>query len=139
MIKYIIGVSGSRRITSLPQSLKDLLLNKASKIVHGGAIGFDSLVEEFAKANNIPTQVIKPNYNVPYTHPTFGYVSSPRQAPIARNQDIVNASQIMIGGLVENSRGTSYTINFGLSKGLPCYVYHDGEFIFKRLHSPIIW
>ncbi len=97
--KLILGFTGTRGSEKVPKGLEKLIKDRASKVVHGGAKGFDTAIGQVAKKYGIPEQVIRPAYSkVPFTHPEFGQVSSMRAAPLARNHDIVNASDVMIGG-----------------------------------------
>lgn len=79
-----------------------------SSWVHGGAVGFDSQVEEFAKLNGIRTYIIVPDYT------TYG-----DRAPLVRNEEIVNRSDALVA--MWDGRtfgGTWYTIQLAVKKGI---------------------
>lgn len=68
--------------------------------LHGGAIGFDSQVELFARENGVQTQVIRPDYD------RFG-----KSAPLRRNDQMIELCDLVIA-LYDGrkSGGTYYTI-----------------------------
>lgn len=76
--------------------------------VHGGAIGFDSQVEAYAKAHGIPTMVILPDYD------RYG-----RTAPLERNKLSIKQAHKLIA-LYDGRKygGTFYTINLAKKKGI---------------------
>jgi hypothetical protein len=74
--------------------------------IHGGAQGFDSQVETIAKECGIKTEVIRPDYQ------THG-----RGAPLVRNREIVDKSDVIVAGYDGRAGGgTAYTIKY--AKGL---------------------
>ena len=82
----------------------DALVRKISfkqdtTIVSGGAKGIDSFAEEFARKNNIPTEIYKPDYS------TYG-----RIAPIVRNNLIAESADMCIAFVNDTCKGTLYTI-----------------------------
>ena len=110
-----IGISGSRSITdrefvfkTLDFYLKRLLEEFEVVLVHGGAVGIDSLAEEWSILNGIETIIFKPDYNL----------FPPKVAPIKRNQDIVNESQYLLA-ITTGSSGTASTIKMAEKKGIP--------------------
>lgn len=77
--------------------------------VHGGAIGFDSQVELYAKRNNITTQVILPDYK------RFG-----RKAPLIRNHDIIKDADLLVTNYDGRLYGgTYYTVKLAKSLNIP--------------------
>lgn len=81
--------------------------------VHGGAIGFDSQVETFAKNNGINTIVITPDY-AKYGKP----------APLIRNRQIVDSAEILIACYDGRKSGGTYrTIQYARSKGKKVIIY----------------
>jgi len=111
-----VGVSGSRTITDkdfvfhqLDFYLSRLLKDNEVIIVHGGAKGFDSLCEDWAKKNKIKTEIYLPQYDL---HPS-------KLAPILRNQIIVDNSDYFIAMQKDNSKGTQDAINKAVKRGLP--------------------
>lgn len=76
---------------------------------HGGAIGFDSQVEEEAKKRNIPTRVFIPNYDL-YR----------RNAPLVRNIEMLNYADLVVAlydGRV--SGGTFFVISRAKARRIP--------------------
>lgn len=68
--------------------------------IHGGAIGFDTQVEQFARRHGIKTVVIRPDYE------KYG-----KRAPLVRNDEIVKLGEVLIA-LYDGrqSGGSFYTI-----------------------------
>lgn len=64
--------------------------------VHGGARGFDTQVEQYARRHGIQTEVLKPDYA------RWG-----RIAPIVRNQSIVEGATVLV--VCYDGRGTGGT------------------------------
>lgn len=76
--------------------------------LHGGAIGFDSQVELFARENGVQTQVIRPDYGL------FG-----KAAPLRRNDQMIELCDLVIA-LYDGrkSGGTFYTIKKAREMGI---------------------
>jgi hypothetical protein len=66
--------------------------------MHGGAPGFDSQVEEFAKAHGIHQVIVRPNY---LRYP-------PKVAPHVRNREIVDACDVLVTCWDGRKRGGTY-------------------------------
>ena len=99
-----LAIIGSR-------SIKEIDFEKHIKIqpvlvVSGGAVGVDTLAENWAKANGIATLIIKPDYA------RYG-----RVAPLIRNKDIVKESDFVIAFWDGKSKGTEHTINYAKKAG----------------------
>jgi hypothetical protein len=94
-----VAVIGSRDIYI--KNLSDYLPLNTSVIISGGAIGVDSCAKKYAFDHNIPYKEFRPNYKL------FG-----RSAPIRRNIEIVENSDIIIAFWNMRSRGTKYTIDY---------------------------
>lgn len=79
--------------------------------VHGGAIGFDTQVDEYAKAHKLPKPVVmKPEYD---KYPAY-------VAPLLRNEDIVDTTSILVACFDNRKRGgTVHTINYAKRQGKP--------------------
>lgn len=77
--------------------------------VHGGAIGFDTQVEEYATQYNIPTIVYKPNYE------RYG-----KSAPLRRNDEMLKVAEIVVALWDGRKTGsTFYTVKRAEQAGLP--------------------
>jgi len=81
--------------------------------VHGGAGGFDSQVERFAKQRGIKTEIHLPNYTL---YPA-------KTAPLTRNRQIVAESNLMIFAWDGRKYGgTFYTMQYCAEVGTPFFV-----------------
>lgn len=98
----MIGFTGHRNKTISMAILKNIARNFPNETwVHGGANGFDSQVEEFAKKSNIKQIIIKPDY------------SKGRAAPLIRNRTIVDMCHTIFACYDgRQNGGTYYTINY---------------------------
>lgn len=78
--------------------------------IHGGAIGFDSQVAEYAKEHGIEQIVVKPEYD-----------KWPKMvAPLKRNEVIVDMADMMVACYDGRFKGgTKATIRYAVSKGKP--------------------
>jgi hypothetical protein len=74
-------------------------------IVSGGANGADTLAERYASLHQIETLIFKPDYKRYH-----------RGAPLKRNLEIVDASDIVIAFWDGKSRGTKHAIDYALSQ-----------------------
>lgn len=89
-----------------------LLKKTPSQIISGGATGADNLAERYANDYNIPLKVFKPDWS------KYG-----RSAGAIRNHEIVENSDVVIAFRVNNSPGTTITINLASNKGITVIVY----------------
>jgi hypothetical protein len=82
--------------------------------LHGGAIGFDTQVENFAKANGIETRVVTPNYKL--------YGS--KQAPLVRDCQMVEMADLVVACYDgRRNGGTAYTLRYARSEGKKVRVF----------------
>ncbi len=98
-----IAFTGHRNKQASIEDIENIVKQYPDAVfIHGGAIGFDSQISTFAKKNEIKEIIIKPDYK------SYG-----RSAPIIRNKEIVNQSDIVFA-LYDGrlSGGTFFTINF---------------------------
>ncbi len=112
-----ILVTGARK-PSRPGLQKLLELLQAAKrkhpqliLLHGGAKGSDQAAENWAKANGVPTKVIRPDYqNYP-----------PKAAPLIRNSELVQLADAVIAlyGQAGRSGGTLDTASKALVANKP--------------------
>lgn len=107
-----VGISGSRTIKDkefvfqqLDWYLSNLKRDYEVILVHG----VDKLCEKWAQEKKIKTEIYLPEYD---KYP-------PKQAPILRNQTIVDNSDYFIAIQAENSKGTQDAINRAINRGLP--------------------
>jgi hypothetical protein len=110
-----LAVVGSRGFTDY-QKLTNTLDEFRSKhpikgIISGGARGADSLAQRYAEERNIRTQIFLPDWD------KHGKI-----AGILRNQDIVDACNVLIAFWDGKSRGTKDSINKAKKKGKEVFV-----------------
>lgn len=96
-----ISFTGHRDKKAKESDLEQVLKDYPDSVwIHGGALGFDTQVELFARRHGIKTVVIRPDYQ------KFG-----KRAPLVRNDEIVSKGEKLIA-LYDgrSSGGTFYTI-----------------------------
>ena len=74
-------------------------------IISGGAVGIDTLAEQYADAHGIEKLIIRPQYE------RFG-----KAAPIRRNEEMVCLCDEMLAIWDGESRGTRYTLDYARKK-----------------------
>lgn len=104
-----VGVIGSRTIINI--NLKDYIPKETTEIVSGGAKGVDTLAREYAMKHNLKITEFLPDYN------SYG-----KSAPLKRNIQIINESDMIIAFWDKKSRGTKYVINNCEKLGKKCIV-----------------
>lgn len=77
-------------------------------IVSGGARGADTLAKEYAVRNDIPLIEFLPEYD------RYG-----RRAPLMRNIQIVDNCDFLLAFWNGTSRGTGFTIDYAIKRGVP--------------------
>jgi hypothetical protein len=82
-----------------------------TRIVSGGAIGADSLAEDWGKQHDIPTLIFKPDW-----------IKYGRSAGIIRNKDIIANADIVLAFWDGVSRGTKNSIDTAKSLGKPLQI-----------------
>ncbi len=107
---FCVAVVGSRGISQA--DLTRYIPAHTTHLVSGGAVGVDTLAEEYAKTHGIPIRIIRPNYQL------FG-----KQAPLLRNRQIVECADLVIAVWDGQSRGTSYAIDYAHERGIPIKLY----------------
>lgn len=105
-----IAFTGHRNKITNTDELDRIAIDYPDSIwLHGGAIGFDSQVNDFALLNNIQQIVIKPNYS------RFG-----KGAPLVRNKEIVSQADLLIACYDgRKNGGTCFTINYAHKINIP--------------------
>lgn len=95
-----IAVIGSRNFKD--QNLLKTVLDAETQMIElitGGAVGADTLAENWAKEKQLPVTIIKPNYE------KFG-----KYAPLERNNKIIDSAEKVIAFWDGQSKGTQYVI-----------------------------
>lgn len=100
-----LAIIGSRECTSF--DIASHITIKPDIIVSGGATGVDTLAKEYAIKNNIPIIEFLPEYD------KYG-----RKAPLMRNIQIVNNCDSLLAFWNGNSRGTKFTLNYAIKRGV---------------------
>ena len=103
-----IAIVGSRNVTNIDISA---YVSEAEEIVSGGAVGIDTIAEEYAKKNGLSFTVFLPQYKL------YG-----RVAPIVRNKEIVDYADKVIAFWDGNSKGTLSTIKYAEKTKKPCEI-----------------
>lgn len=111
-----VAIIGSRNLTV--DNLQKYLPDDTTEIVSGGAKGIDSCAKAYALANGIKLTEFLPEYN------KYG-----RGAPLKRNLQIIQYSDLVIAFWDGKSRGTEYVIKNCKTENKPVTVY------LKRLNS----
>lgn len=109
--KPIACVCGSRTIDYLNLDFY-LDSQQYSQIICGGANGVDTIAELWAKRHGIECIIYRPQYKA------FGR----KYAPLKRDEDMVNASDIIIAFWDGKSKGTKYTIDYARKNGVPVQI-----------------
>lgn len=100
-----LAIIGSRVCTSF--DIASHITIKPDIIVSGGATGVDTLAKEYAIKNNIPIIEFLPEYD------KYG-----RKAPLMRNIQIVDNCDFLLAFWNGNSRGTKFTIDLAIKRGV---------------------
>ena len=103
--------------------IKDLNISRyirpqsCGAIVHGGAMGVDSIADSWAKANNLETIVYEPNYKI------YG-----KSAPLVRDEEMVEFADVTIAFWDGKSKGTKYTFDFAKKIGRKVIIHLIQEY-----------
>ena len=103
-----IGITGSRTATFLnPEVLVELnrIKKESEMIIHGGAIGADTLISNWATKNMVNQRTIQPinkDNKINYLY---------------RNVEIIEASDKILAYWDGKSRGTKFTIDYAKARG----------------------
>lgn len=108
-----IGIVGTRNPKITFEEFSKIIDDfKPTHIVSGGAKGIDTFAENYAKLNNLPFTIFPPEYK------KYG-----RIATFVRNQQIVDASDMIIAFPSKDSKGTIDTIRRTKRSNKPLKVY----------------
>ncbi len=123
-------ITGSRKfkdIAALKLAIEEVQKRQNKNItilLHGGAKGADTLAQNWAEENKIPTQIIKPNYKI---HPA-------KSAPLLRNQELVKLADCTLAFYTkERTGGTWFTSQETIKANKPLYEYLGKE---KLIYTP---
>lgn len=104
-----VAIIGSR---SIKVNISKYVPPEMTELVSGGAVGVDTLAEEYADEHVIPKVIFKPDYA------RYG-----KFAPLKRNELIVDAADLVIAIWDGKSRGTRYTMDYARRVGKRLIVY----------------
>lgn len=109
----IVAIVGSRTINDyeLFKAATKQSGFEITEIVSGGANGVDKLAERYARENNIPIKILRPDWD------KFG-----KSAGIRRNVDINKAVEAVIALWDGKSRGTAHSIQLATRRKMPLFV-----------------
>ena len=105
-----VAVVGSRTLRDV--DLEQYIPQETTEIITGGAYGIDTLAECYANRRGIPVRIFRPNYDL------FG-----KLAPLARNDQIVDAADMVVAVWDGVSTGTRYTIGRAQRLNKPVKIY----------------
>lgn len=105
-----IAVIGSRNLTI--NDLGEYLPKETTEIVSGGAKGIDSCAKEYALTHNLILTEFLPDY-----------ARYKRGAPLKRNLQIIEYSDIILAFWDGSSKGTAYVIDHAKKLGKDCRVF----------------
>lgn len=117
-----IAIIGSRNIGCVDfNGMLENIVNQhqiePTEIISGGAIGYDTLAAEWAKARGIKLTELRPDYE-----------KNGKAAPFIRNREIVDRANYLIAFWDMKSRGTKYTIDYASRKNKPIIIVPtDGD------------
>lgn len=109
-----VAVIGSRNITV--SNLGEYLPPETTEIVSGGAKGVDSCASEYASEKDIKLTEFLPEYD------KFG-----KAAPLKRNLQIIEYSDLVLAFWDGKSRGTKYVIDHCKKLCVPLNIIHIYE------------
>ena len=108
-----IAVIGSRRADKLTvEAVVARLPLTCTQVISGGAEGVDRLAEAAARQLGLHFVCYRPDYE------RYG-----RQAPLRRNDRIIEAADLVLAFWDFHSRGTSYVIAECIRRGKPVRVF----------------
>lgn len=105
-----VAVVGSRSLTNA--DISKYIPPDAELIISGGAVGIDTLAEQYADSKGIKKLILYPDYEL------YG-----KTAPLIRNKLIVDNADIVIAVWDGSSSGTEYTISYAKRRNVPIEIY----------------
>ncbi len=105
-----VMVAGSRGVS---KPIDKYMPPETTLIISGGAFGIDRCAEVYAKENNIPIIIVRPDYK------KYG-----RTAPLVRNKEMVDMADLVIAIWDGRSRGTKDTIDYAIKTNKRLRIYN---------------
>ncbi len=106
----IVAIIGSRDLWVA--DFEKYLPEGVEEIVSGGARGIDSAARQYAQEKGIKLKEFLPDYA------THG-----NRAPLLRNLEIIDYSDLVLAFWDGKSRGTKFVIDHCKKKGKPCKIF----------------
>jgi len=108
-----IAIIGSRNLVI--NDFEKYIPDSVTEIVSGGAKGIDSCIETYSEKKSIPIKVFYPEYS------KYG-----KSAPLKRNLQIIDYSDLVIAFWDGMSKGTKHVIDECKKKRKPIIIYVNG-------------
>lgn len=111
-----ILITGSRKTTNV-NFIFDILNKEIDKrdtsniIIHGGAIGTDSIAEAWCKHNNVKSIIVRPIFE------------SKKEYYLYRNCEMISMCDKVLAFPAEQSVGTYFTIRYARARGKDLKVF----------------
>ena len=105
-----VAFIGSRSIKEA--DIGAFLPKETTLLLSGGAVGVDTLAEQYAKSHGIETCILRPNYQA------YG-----KAAPLLRNRELVLRADCIIALWDGVSRGTIYTVKYAKAQNKPVRLF----------------
>lgn len=105
-----VAVIGSRKVKSL--NLKEYIPKGTTEIVSGGAKGVDTFAREYAIKNDIKLTEFLPQYD-----------NFSKNAPLMRNVEIIQYSELVLAFWDGKSKGTKFVIDKCNALGIKVEVF----------------
>ncbi len=112
---FRVAIVGSRTFNNysflkrkIEETTRDIIIEQ---IISGGAKGADKLAEQFAKENNIPIKILKPDWK------------KGKWAGFERNTNIINQSDIVFAFYNGTSKGTLDSIKKAEKLNKKLYIF----------------
>lgn len=105
-----VAIIGSRGLTV--EDFSPYLPEEVTEIVSGGAIGIDRCARRYAETHGLKLKEFLPDYN------SYG-----RRAPLLRNLEIIDYSDLVLAFWDGTSRGTAFVIENCKKKNKPVRVF----------------
>lgn len=83
-----------------------------STVISGGAVGVDTLAEQWARNNGVKVEIFKPDYK-----------KHLRGAPIRRNELMARECDMLLAIWDGKSKGTTHIMNYTRKLGKPVFVF----------------
>lgn len=99
-------VVGSRSIEKF--DLAPYISDEVDTVISGGAVGIDTLAEEYADRHKLSKYIIRPRYAL------YG-----KRAPLIRNDEMVDMADAVLIIWDGRSRGAEHTIKYAKKTGKP--------------------